>query len=320
MPERRSTRPTILFLAGLGRSGTTLVERVLGETDGVTPLGEVMHLWNRGLQRGELCACGRPFLECPFWSAVGQEAFGGWDRVDPERMADLKGRVDRATRVPAIATRRPASFARDMDEYVDHFVRLYRAARLVAGDQGQVLIDSSKQASLAWCLAGSDEIDLRVIHCVRDSRGVAYSWGKEVRRPESVDGEHASMPRYSPATVAAYWSLHNVESELVGRRVPTLRLRYEDFVADPAHSTRQLLDFAGVNAETSHIGSTSVELGPNHSCAGNPMRFTHGSIDVVADQRWREQQPRGEQRLMTALTAPLLAHYGYLGRRARPRG
>lgn len=317
MPLSSATRPKILFLAGLGRSGTTLVERVLGETDGVTPLGEVMHLWNRGLQRGELCACERVFTDCPFWSAVGQEAFGGWEQVDPERMAHLKRRVDRATRVPAIATRRPASFAREMDEYVDHFARLYRAARVVAGDQGTVLIDSSKQASLAWCLAGSEEIDLRVVHCVRDSRGVAHSWSKEVARPEAVDGEHASMPRYSSPTVAAYWSLHNVESELVGRRVPTTRLRYEDFVADPASQTRRLLDFAGLDAPTPHIGERRVDLGGNHSCAGNPMRFTHGSIDVVPDQRWREEQPRRNRRLMTALTAPLLAHYGYLGGRRR---
>ncbi|MDT4989050.1 MAG: hypothetical protein QOI74_3144, partial [Micromonosporaceae bacterium] len=35
----------VVFLGGLGRSGTTLLERVLGELPGVLPLGETVHLW-----------------------------------------------------------------------------------------------------------------------------------------------------------------------------------------------------------------------------------------------------------------------------------
>ena len=316
---------TVVYLAGLGRSGSTLVERVLGETPGVTALGEVMHLWDRGLVRHELCACGRPFPQCPFWSAVGERAFGGWDAVDTEEMARLKRRVDRATRVPLIAAGRPRGFARDVDAYTDRFVRLYRAAAEVAAGPGPedaadlpVLVDSSKQASLAWCLARSPAIDLRVVHCVRDSRGVAHSWGKDVRRPEAVSDEHDLMPRYSARTVAAYWTLHNAESELLGRRVPSVRLRYEDFVADPVTSTRRLLDLAGVAAPADHVSPGSVDLGSSHSCAGNPMRFRHGTIDLVADQRWQREQPVRDRRLMTALTAPLLAHYGYLRPGRRP--
>lgn len=312
---------TVVFLAGLGRSGSTLLERVLGETPGVTALGEVMHLWDRGLVRHELCACERPFPECPFWSEVGRRAFGGWDQVDPARMAWLKRRVDRATRVPAIAAGRPPGFARDVDEYVAAFVRVYRAAAEVAaaddpgvGDARPVLVDSSKQASLAWCLARSSEVDLRLVHCVRDSRGVAHSWSKQVARPEAVSDEHGAMPRYSPRTVAAYWTLHNTASELLGRRVPSVRMRYEDFVADPVGQTRRVLDLAGVGAPAAHVSPGAVELGPNHSCAGNPMRFRHGTIEVVPDESWRRRQPVRDQRLMTALTAPLLAHYGYLRR------
>lgn len=302
---------TVLFLAGLGRSGTTLVERTLGEVEGVTALGEVMHLWQRGLVRGELCGCGVPFTKCPFWSPIGQAAFGGWDQIDTDRMAYLKGRVDRATRVPAIASGLPRTFAREVDEYVEAFVRVYQAA---AGSTAHVLVDSSKQASLAWCLHRSPAIDLRVVHCVRDSRGVAYSWSKDVKRPESVSAEHEMMPRYSPQTVSAYWMLHNGESELLGRRVPSMRLRYEDFVADPVDGTRRVLDLAGVDAATPHVGPTSIDLGVTHSCAGNPMRFTHGRIDLIADEAWRARQNAIDRRWVTGLTSPLLAHYGYLRR------
>lgn len=298
----------VLYLAGIGRSGTTLVERTLGETPGITALGEVMHLWERGLIRNELCACGTRFLECPFWTKVGDNAFGGWSRVDPHRMLDLKSRVDRASRVPVIALGRPSRLREAADEYLDHYVRLYGAVHKIVGG---TLVDSSKQVSLAWCLSQSELIDLRVVHCLRDSRGVAHSWAKETARPEAVDEEFRLMPRYSPGSISALWLLHNTEIELLGSRVPVQRLRYEDFVSDPAAATRRILHLADVTAEPAHIEGTTVALGMQHSCAGNPMRFRRGSIDVITDERWRREQQARDRRVVSLITAPLLARYGY---------
>ncbi|WP_028644873.1 sulfotransferase [Nocardioides sp. URHA0020] len=298
----------VVFLAGVGRSGTTLVERTLAEVDGVTALGEVMHLWDRGLVRGELCGCGAPFRDCPFWHEVGELAFGGWDHVDAARMAHLKARVDRATRVPAVASGRPRSLAAEVREYADHYVRLYRAASELTGG---VVVDSSKQVSLAWCLQTRPEIDLRVVHCVRDSRGVAYSWSKDVARPEAVSEEYGRMPRYSAPAVSALWLLHNAEIEALRRRVPVQRLRYEDFVADPARVTRDVLELAEVDAPVDHVGADTILLGSSHSCAGNPMRFRTGAVPVRADEAWRASAPHRQRRAVTALTAPLLARYGY---------
>ena len=267
-----------------------------------------MHLWERGLVRGELCGCGRTFKDCPFWSAVGEAGFGGWDNVDTDRMALLKARVDRASRVPAIAARRPRSLDRDVEEYVGHYERLYRAAQ---GLVGGVLVDSSKQVSLAWCLRRSEAIDLRVVHCLRDSRGVVASWGRETVRPEAVSAEHELMPTYSPVAISALWTVHNAEIEALGRRVPLVRLRYEDFVSEPEASTREVLDLAGIHASTDHIHGRSVHLGEAHSCSGNPMRFKHGEITLVPDERWRREMTPSRRRAVTAMTAPLLRRYGY---------
>src|SRR5215471_1503195 len=69
----------VVYLGGLGRSGSTLVERLLGELPGVCAVGEVVHLWERGVVEGERCGCGLAFADCGFWAKVGQAAFGGWD-------------------------------------------------------------------------------------------------------------------------------------------------------------------------------------------------------------------------------------------------
>ena len=41
--------PRVVYLGGLGRSGTTLLERLLAARPGVCAAGETVHLWQRGL-------------------------------------------------------------------------------------------------------------------------------------------------------------------------------------------------------------------------------------------------------------------------------
>ena len=101
-------RTRVLFIGGLGRSGTTLLERLVSELPGVCGLGEVVHLWERALRDDERCGCGRAFSQCPFWVAVGERAFGGWDQVDAAEVIRLKHRVDRNRYLPLLALPRLA--------------------------------------------------------------------------------------------------------------------------------------------------------------------------------------------------------------------
>jgi hypothetical protein len=312
--------PRVLYLGAVGRSGTTVLERVLCELPGFCSVGELVHLWARGVLADELCGCGRPFSECPFWTEVGERAFGGWDRALAERMQELRFRVDRARFIPRLIA--PRLFGRrlfghrddELREYVGIYLRLYRAISETTG--GDVIVDSSKHSSLAFCLRTEPEIDLRVVHVVRDSRGVAYSWTKEVRRPEGA-GDTALYPRFSPARSAALWVGHNLFFGLLDRLGTARRLlRYEDFVADPSTVLADLADFAGLPVPVDVVHEGAVVLSPAHTVAGNPMRFRTGLTPLRQDDAWREQLPRRRRLLVSALTGPLLARYGYLRRTA----
>lgn len=295
------------------------MERVLGELPGAFPLGEVVHLWTRDIRDNERCGCGVPFLECRFWTQVGQQAFGGWDAVEVDRLIALAAAVDRTRNIPRYALHQlPAQLRADLREYTSYYVRLYRAAQEVSG--ASVLIDSSKHASLAYCLSQQEEIDLRVVHVVRDSRGVAYSWTKHVHRPET-DGTD-EMARFSPVKTSILWDAHNVAFSVLGRRssVAVHRMRYEEFVADPRGSVREIAAFAGLpvtEAGLEFLSAQAAELGTCHSAAGNPMRFTTGRLALRQDEAWREAMPAGARRLVSALTGPLLGAYGYSGRARR---
>ena len=296
-----------------------MLERVLGQLSGTCSVGELVHLWQRGVLDDETCGCGNPFSRCPFWQEVGDRAFAGWPASLARRMVELQPRVDRTRHVPALALGvHPGTRRTDLMEYVTTFVRLYQAISDATG--GAVLIDSSKHPSLAFCLWTDHRLDLRIVHVVRDSRGVGYSWTKEVRRPESAEGA-ALMTRYSPARSALLWGGHNACFVLLAALgAPSHLVRYEDFVSDPARTSTALACFADVpvgSGSLDFIDGRSVRLSPSHTVAGNPMRFRNGDVVLRQDDDWRTQLPRKDRWSITALTAPLLLRYGYLGRRGR---
>ena len=68
----------VLYIAGLGRSGSTLLSRLLGQVDGICALGEAHHIWRTGAPRAaadELCGCGRSYAQCGFTLTPPATAF-----------------------------------------------------------------------------------------------------------------------------------------------------------------------------------------------------------------------------------------------------
>src|SRR3954453_15017043 len=81
---------TVGFIGATGRSGAALVGRVLGTAPSVCSVGELYWIWQFGVLQNRSCGCGRPFGECPFWTAVGDKAFGGWDNVDATTLNQVR--------------------------------------------------------------------------------------------------------------------------------------------------------------------------------------------------------------------------------------
>jgi UDP-N-acetylglucosamine transferase subunit ALG13 len=315
LPARSpEVRVPVLYIGGLGRSGSTLLERSVGQVHDVACVGEVVHLWERGLRDDELCGCGQAFSDCPFWQRVGKAAYGGWDKVDVGAVLALKSSVDRLRHARRLLDP-PArgDFARDLRRYGDLLTRLYAGVLEVSG--AQVVVDSSKHASTALILRSAPGIDLKVLHVVRDIPAVAYAWTKRIPRPEAGPGEY--MATWRPTQTVAQWTAANTLLDRAARAgTPTRLVRYEDFVADPRGTLAGVLEFMGrdsSNGALSFVDGEQLTLAPSHTVAGNPMRFLNGSIDVRSDDAWRTEFPGAQQRLVTALTRPLRGRYRYTG-------
>jgi hypothetical protein len=307
-----------------------LFERMLGVQRDCVNVGEVLELFRKVAVGGERCGCGEPFADCPFWTGVGQQAFGGWSADRMREVAALQRRVGRQRHVPRLlATSRrgggdaAGEFARDLRALGVAYARLYAAIAEVAA--ARVVVDASKWPGHGLALARSGAVDLRVVHLVRDVRGVAYSWAKSgVVRPQA-DGSPTGaevMATHGAGGTALRWSAFQLECDLLTAMVPhSTRVRYEDLVRRPRRTVETALGALGLDeiaGDVRHIRDDEVDLPASHGLAGNPSRFTTGQVRLRPDDQWREAMPIGARRLVTALASPVLLTHGYALRAARP--
>ena len=54
----------VLYIAGWGRSGSTIMGNILGQLPGFAHVGELSNVWSRGVIEDSLCGCGARFSEC----------------------------------------------------------------------------------------------------------------------------------------------------------------------------------------------------------------------------------------------------------------
>jgi hypothetical protein len=301
----------VLYVAGLGRSGSTILANALGQIEGFFSGGELNFIWKHTLIENRLCGCGRPARECPFWGPVFEEEFGGQSEALAREMMRLQYSGARTRHIPMMLTEggRRKIRAR-LGEFLDNTGRLYESIQSVAGSR--VIVDTSKEPAYGYALGMVPGIDLRVLHLVRDPRAAAYSWAKKKRQPDSTEREF--MHRKTPTQSAVLWDAWNAAIEALWRRMPAsyLRLRYEDFIADPRRSFGEILNLTDEkDAELPLVGERDVKLGISHTVSGNPNRFDTGTVELRQDRAWQEQMKSRDRALVTALTLPLLARYHY---------
>jgi len=305
------------------RSGSTLFDLMVGQLPGHCDVGELFYMWQAGLLRDQRCACGAQFRQCPFWQAVGQSAFGGWEHVDVQAVLDLQGKVDTTARLPlALLGRLLPGHAARVRRYLALVDRVYRAVAEVSG--AQVVVDSTKRPSTAHLLAGSPQVQLRVVQVVRDPRGVVNSWSRQVPLPDNA-GARAYLKRRSLRETVRRWVTVNLLTESLRRRgVPVARVRYEDLVREPVQAMEMVQRLMGreptpaaaaASAGRADIASPGSRPGTRRpGPARSDIRATapwSGPVPLRLDEAWRRELPRWKQVVTVAATWPLMRRYGY---------
>jgi hypothetical protein len=309
MTSSPSTRIKVLYIAGAGRSGSTVLCNLLGQIDGFFSCGELYKIYCTPPDQ-RYCGCGRLLSQCEVWDPILRRALG--DDYGPQTARALQLRNEIARSRYALLWAAPflrTWVVQRAREYLSLTGRLYRHIAEVT--QARVIVDSSKVSSYGQLLAQIPGIDFQIIHLVRDARAVAYSWQRKRFKPSPEN--RAYLPTASPLHGSLKWIGHNIATELLigSTRVPCLRIQYEQFAASPRPVVERIVQFVGESASLPSLEGNLVQMQVHHTVGGNPDRFRTGPVELKPDDGWQTKMKPIDRVVTTLLTWPLLLRYGY---------
>jgi hypothetical protein len=312
--EPPTAAPKVLFIAGMTRSGTTLLGNVLNELPGFVGVGEVRSYW-RAMREARLCGCGAAVPDCEFWSQVSDWIERRHGPLPVDRALFLQGAHIRSLPLQLVRLKRARKGTSSPGaEYAQLLAQMY--AGIGAVSSADVVVDSSKGPHDAYVVSRFTELDLFVVHLVRDPRGVAYSWSRRTPNPDKPGGY---FEQQRASEVAIRWLTRNAITEiLLARRLGPryMRVRYEDFVGHPDETIGRISAMCAARERPLEVSGGTISFGSNHNVSGNPNRLATGPVQIRPDREWTERMSRRPMLAATIGAAPLLRHYGY---HLRPR-
>lgn len=298
----------VLYLAGFGRSGSSILGNVLGQTHGFFHGGELRNVWDDGFALNRVCGCGETFSRCPFWSKVAHRITVDAG-IDPLRVLSERDRLGRTRQLPFWLT--PGVRGRFQDEAKD-LVRWIETTYLAVRNESgaRVLVDSTMSPVYGHLLTQAPSFEVRVVHLIRDPRAVAYSWSKEVLQ-ESREG--VPMQRFDARASAARWVVENLAVQrLLSNESMVRRVRYEDFASEPARVVSEIVDFASDGRATPPaFRDNLVKIDASHTVWGNQSRFLTGDVEIRSDEVWRQELEASERRWVELIAGGAARRFGY---------
>ena len=298
----------VIYVAGTGRSGSTLLGNAVGSFPGALSVGEVKLGFRRGLAEDGFCGCRLPVRECPVWVPALEATFGSVP--SPAEAAELDRRLTSAVRTRRTAWWLAGRESPEVTDLVDVLGRLLSNLALVSG--ASMVVDSSKLPPYGALISRSPLLDVRTLHLVRDPRAVAWSW-QRAAASQQVSGFEEDMERFSPVKSSLMWLESSSSVAALARRSGHRAhvVRYEDLVTRPDEVLRGIAAFADVEPATGLVDGADLQLQGSHAVAGNPNRVRSGAVALRRDDEWMAQMPHGHRRLVSTLTAPRRRTHGY---------
>jgi len=321
----------LAYILAASHSGSTLLSILLGSHPQIATIGE-MKLSRKAM--GDLasyrCSCGEFIRQCRFWHKVkecmvdrGFEfdlAYAGTD------YSAFESRYARRLLGPLYRGKFLENF-RDFalglsPTWVKQFPEIHRRnAALVSTvleiTKAETIVDSSKNALRLKYLLRNPELDVTVIHLIRDGRAVALTY---MDPAEFADAQNPSMrgggmggdrenERLSMAQAAYQWRRCNEEAENILcclDRSRWIEVRYEQICTDPDATLKRIWLFLDVNSSLAVKDFRSIE----QHVVGNGMRLDTTS-EIRLDERWREVLSERDLRIFHDVAGEMNRQYGY---------
>jgi hypothetical protein len=278
--------PPILYVAGANRSGSTLLEVLLGLHPATVSAGELFNAPRALRDPGAPCTCGKSLADCPLWGEVARalEALARARGMTIKDLAKAVRRVEDRDALPHYLSGRPPGgdavslYTAVQRVVIEHVVRTRPGARF--------LIDPSKSehgaAARPLALRLHLGLDLVVVHLVRDPRGIVAS-ARRGSNKDLIQGDEPSSRASGPRALGSWLRVNRGASRMLQALGPerALRVRFEDLITRPADAVTAICGFVGLEPAPILATLGGAELPrPEHMIAGNRLRFAPIRLDA----------------------------------------
>ncbi len=323
-PSKKQTKLSlVLFIASASRSGSTLLDLLLGSHPQGVSTGEIRRLQGFVLQdKGLLalddenypltCSCAKPLKECAFWMEV-EKRFGasfkdtGFKTSQKRSWRSLLMAFYLATGPQGVRVlARAFSPVRKEVEIGLNCLRLHEAVSLVSG--ACFVVDSSKSVYHYMLLHCAAPKLMKLIVLVRDGRGVAHSMVRGTRAKKWQEGP---LPPFLQAS--RQWARTTKSILMLSRRTKPsdkVLLRYEEICSKPLEVLNHMAQKWGL---LPWEDSFWKELKERHIIGGSPsVRFEKLLDRLEPDNRWKHSLDKELLEGFEKIAGKLNRKLGYL--------
>ena len=321
----------LAYILAASHSGSTLLSMLLGSHPRIATVGELkLSASAMGKISRYNCSCGEFIRQCSFWQKVKEgmaardyafdiaDAGTDYRAVDSRYARRLLGPLHRGIFLEGMRDGALAicpTWRRQLPEIQKRNAALVSTVAEITG--AKVVADSSKVAVRLKYLLRNTELDVRVIHLIRDGRGVALTYMDPASFADAKDpavrgggsGGQRENERLSMAQAAHQWRRCNEEAEHILRRLDKsqwIEVRYEELCKDTENTLGRLFEFLGLDPDKPVHDFRAVE---NH-VVGNGMRLDTTS-QISLDERWRSVLTEEELRVFDREAGRMNRRYGY---------
>ena len=289
-------------------SGATLLALLLKSHPEIATVAELKGIRKVTQAASYKCSCGEKIDECAFWQGVeeGMTARGFEFNVLTNFNTDFTNKGLRHLLNVSFGAGQFDKVIGDLifhwpgeKHYLKSMVDRNEAmihSILDLGD-GKVFVDTSKGRMRFRSLQRFSSLDVRVIHLIRDVRGVVAS---HLRRNRS----HRSVGQ-----IAQDWVKLHRKIELDRAMLPDskqLVIRYEDLCLDVSTTLDKIFRFCEIGTLQPLDDFGSIP----HHIIGNPMRLRFKS-EIKLDETWKTLLTDEQIKEIDRVAGPVRERYGY---------